>query len=155
MILIYWLRRKGEFIPHAKKLKCWLENVVVQQDPRCYLCVLSCWRFFLKQDLLFLSKDDRTRWFETKLKPCYKLGLHFLYFYMTEISNSACCSRDMIATSCEDKNIRIFYIAASTDQPLKIFKGKSRSVQIRYTKHTLRYSLHVGGCILPVLLGRF
>lgn len=34
----------------------------------------------------------------------------------------------MIATSCEDKNIRIFYIAASTDQPLKIFKGKSRSL---------------------------
>jgi hypothetical protein len=30
----------------------------------------------------------------------------------------------MIATSCEDKNIRIFYIAASTDQPLRIFKGK-------------------------------
>ena len=29
----------------------------------------------------------------------------------------------MIATSCEDTNIRIFYIAASTDNPLRVFKG--------------------------------
>ena len=32
--------------------------------------------------------------------------------------------RDMIATGCEDKCVRVFYVAASTDLPLKIFSGK-------------------------------
>lgn len=31
--------------------------------------------------------------------------------------------RDMIATGCEDKCVRVFYVAASTDLPLKIFSG--------------------------------
>ena len=39
-----------------------------------------------------------------------------------------CCltlfCRDMIATGCEDKCVRVFYVAASTDLPLKIFSGK-------------------------------
>ena len=30
----------------------------------------------------------------------------------------------MIATGCEDKCVRVFYVAASTDLPLKIFSGK-------------------------------
>lgn len=32
--------------------------------------------------------------------------------------------RDMIATGCEDKCVRVYYVAASTDLPLKIFSGK-------------------------------
>lgn len=32
-------------------------------------------------------------------------------------------SRDMIATGCEDKNVRVYYLATSSDQPLKVFTG--------------------------------
>lgn len=31
--------------------------------------------------------------------------------------------RDMIATGCEDKNVRVYYLATSSDQPLKVFAG--------------------------------
>lgn len=31
--------------------------------------------------------------------------------------------RDMIATGCEDKNVRVYYLATSSDQPLKVFTG--------------------------------
>lgn len=31
--------------------------------------------------------------------------------------------RDMMATGCEDKLVRIYYLATITDQPLKIFSG--------------------------------
>ncbi|KAM3842488.1 WD repeat-containing protein 17, partial [Diretmus argenteus] len=30
---------------------------------------------------------------------------------------------DMIATGCEDKNVRVYYLATSSDQPLKVFTG--------------------------------
>lgn len=36
------------------------------------------------------------------------------------------CYRDMIATGCEDKCVRVFYVAASTDLPLKVFSGKQQ-----------------------------
>ena len=43
----------------------------------------------------------------------------------------SCCfslfHRDMIATGCEDKCVRVFYVAASTDLPLKIFSGKDHA----------------------------
>lgn len=29
----------------------------------------------------------------------------------------------MIATGCEDKNVRVYYLATSSDQPLKVFTG--------------------------------
>lgn len=32
-------------------------------------------------------------------------------------------SRDMIATGCEDKNVRVYYLATSSEQPLKVFTG--------------------------------
>lgn len=32
----------------------------------------------------------------------------------------------MIATGCEDKCVRVFYVAASTDLPLKVFSGKQQ-----------------------------
>lgn len=34
-----------------------------------------------------------------------------------------CLCRDMIATGCEDKNVRVYYLATSSDQPLKVFTG--------------------------------
>ncbi|XP_028402254.1 WD repeat-containing protein 17-like [Dendronephthya gigantea] len=43
-------------------------------------------------------------------------------------------NRDMIATSCEDKCIRIFYIAAGTDQPLRTFKGHTaKAFHVRWS----------------------
>lgn len=36
--------------------------------------------------------------------------------------------RDMIATGCEDKNVRVYYLATSSDQPLKVFTGHSAKV---------------------------
>ena len=33
----------------------------------------------------------------------------------------------MIATGCEDKNVRVFYLATTSDQPLKVFSGESKS----------------------------
>jgi hypothetical protein len=33
--------------------------------------------------------------------------------------------RDMLATGCDDKRVRIYYLATATDQPLKIFSGKT------------------------------
>lgn len=36
---------------------------------------------------------------------------------------SLCLSRDMIATGCEDKNVRVYYLATSSEQPLKVFTG--------------------------------
>lgn len=32
-------------------------------------------------------------------------------------------NKDMIATGCEDKNVRVYYLATSSEQPLKIFTG--------------------------------
>lgn len=34
----------------------------------------------------------------------------------------------MIATGCEDKNVRVYYVATSSDQPLKIFSGHTAKV---------------------------
>lgn len=36
--------------------------------------------------------------------------------------------RDMIATGCEDKNVRVYYVATSSDQPLKVFSGHTAKV---------------------------
>lgn len=36
---------------------------------------------------------------------------------------SPCLCRDMIATGCEDKNVRVYYLATSSEQPLKVFTG--------------------------------
>ncbi|KAL8207288.1 UNVERIFIED_CONTAM: WD repeat-containing protein 17 [Gekko kuhli] len=36
--------------------------------------------------------------------------------------------RDMIATGCEDKNVRVYYLATSSDQPLKVFSGHTAKV---------------------------
>ena len=51
----------------------------------------------------------------------------------------SCCfslfHRDMIATGCEDKCVRVFYVAASTDLPLKIFSGKNHASLIDKTKY--------------------
>ena len=30
----------------------------------------------------------------------------------------------MLATGCEDKCVRIYYLATNSDQPLKVFTGK-------------------------------
>lgn len=35
----------------------------------------------------------------------------------------------MLATGCEDKCVRVFYVAASSDLPLKVFSGESRTVR--------------------------
>ncbi|XP_014826293.1 PREDICTED: WD repeat-containing protein 17 isoform X1 [Poecilia mexicana] len=32
-------------------------------------------------------------------------------------------NKDMIATGCEDRNVRVYYLATSSDQPLKVFTG--------------------------------
>jgi len=32
--------------------------------------------------------------------------------------------RDMLATGCEDKNVRVFYTATNSENPLKVFSGK-------------------------------
>ncbi|XP_056443336.1 WD repeat-containing protein 17 isoform X2 [Gadus chalcogrammus] len=32
-------------------------------------------------------------------------------------------NKDMIATGCEDKNVRVYYLATSSEQPLKVFTG--------------------------------
>ncbi|CAO2612145.1 WD repeat-containing protein 17 [Lemmus lemmus] len=37
-------------------------------------------------------------------------------------------NKDMIATGCEDKNVRIFYVATSSSQPLKVFSGHTARV---------------------------
>lgn len=37
-------------------------------------------------------------------------------------------NRDMIATGCEDKCVRVFYVAASTDLPLKTFSGHTAKI---------------------------
>ncbi|XP_053441219.1 WD repeat-containing protein 17 isoform X2 [Nycticebus coucang] len=37
-------------------------------------------------------------------------------------------NKDMIATGCEDKNVRVYYIATSSDQPLKVFSGHTAKV---------------------------
>ncbi|XP_060147597.1 WD repeat-containing protein 17 isoform X7 [Globicephala melas] len=37
-------------------------------------------------------------------------------------------NRDMIATGCEDKNVRVYYVATSSDQPLKVFSGHTEKV---------------------------
>lgn len=34
----------------------------------------------------------------------------------------------MIATGCEDKNVRVYYLATSSDQPLKVFTGHTAKV---------------------------
>lgn len=36
--------------------------------------------------------------------------------------------RDMIATGCEDKNVRVYYLATSSNQPLKVFTGHTAKV---------------------------
>lgn len=41
---------------------------------------------------------------------------------MSQCSHLSLC-RDMIATGCEDKNVRVYYLATSSDQPLKVFTG--------------------------------
>ncbi|XP_051025565.1 WD repeat-containing protein 17 [Acomys russatus] len=37
-------------------------------------------------------------------------------------------NKDMIATGCEDKNVRVFYVATSSSQPLKVFSGHTARV---------------------------
>ncbi|OWK00266.1 hypothetical protein Celaphus_00019228, partial [Cervus elaphus hippelaphus] len=37
-------------------------------------------------------------------------------------------NKDMIATGCEDKNVRVYYVATSSDQPLKVFSGHTEKV---------------------------
>ncbi|KAJ8298038.1 hypothetical protein KUTeg_024569 [Tegillarca granosa] len=37
-------------------------------------------------------------------------------------------NKDMLATGCEDKCVRVYYLAASSDQPLKIFTGHTSKV---------------------------
>uniref|UniRef100_H2ZZP2 WD repeat domain 17 n=1 Tax=Latimeria chalumnae TaxID=7897 RepID=H2ZZP2_LATCH len=37
-------------------------------------------------------------------------------------------NKDMIATGCEDKNVRVYYLATSSDQPLKVFAGHTAKV---------------------------
>ncbi|CAH1267956.1 WDR17 [Branchiostoma lanceolatum] len=37
-------------------------------------------------------------------------------------------NKDMLATGCEDKNVRVFYLATNSDQPLKIFSGHTSKV---------------------------
>ncbi|XP_052276761.1 WD repeat-containing protein 17-like isoform X3 [Dreissena polymorpha] len=37
-------------------------------------------------------------------------------------------NKDMLATGCEDGNVRVFYTATSTDKPLKIFSGHTSKV---------------------------
>uniref|UniRef100_A0A8C4RB88 WD repeat domain 17 n=1 Tax=Eptatretus burgeri TaxID=7764 RepID=A0A8C4RB88_EPTBU len=37
-------------------------------------------------------------------------------------------SSNMIATGCEDGNVRVYYLAAGSDQPLKVFKGHTAKV---------------------------
>ncbi|XP_066092130.1 WD repeat-containing protein 17 isoform X3 [Saccopteryx bilineata] len=37
-------------------------------------------------------------------------------------------NKDMIATGCEDKNVRVYYVATSSDQPLKVFSGHTAKV---------------------------
>ncbi|KAI7810539.1 WD repeat-containing protein 17 isoform X2 [Triplophysa rosa] len=37
-------------------------------------------------------------------------------------------NKDMIATGCEDKNVRVYYLATSSDQPLKVFPGHTAKV---------------------------
>ena len=36
----------------------------------------------------------------------------------------------MLATGCEDKNIRVYYLTTSNDQPLKVFTGNSDKIQL-------------------------
>ena len=33
-------------------------------------------------------------------------------------------SRDLLATGCEDKCVRVYYVASTSDQPLKVFSGR-------------------------------
>ena len=48
--------------------------------------------------------------------------------------------RDMIATGCEDKCVRVYYLATTTDQPLKVFTGNhkllSRHSPARQVQHS-------------------
>ncbi|XP_048589465.1 WD repeat-containing protein 17 isoform X2 [Nematostella vectensis] len=37
-------------------------------------------------------------------------------------------NRDMLATGCEDSNVRVYYVPANTDQPLKVFPGHTAKV---------------------------
>ncbi|XP_077158547.1 WD repeat-containing protein 17 isoform X7 [Paroedura picta] len=37
-------------------------------------------------------------------------------------------NKDMIATGCEDRNVRVYYLATSSDQPLKVFSGHTAKV---------------------------
>ncbi|XP_044537602.1 WD repeat-containing protein 17 [Gracilinanus agilis] len=37
-------------------------------------------------------------------------------------------NKDMIATGCEDKNVRVYYLATNSDQPLKVFTGHTAKV---------------------------
>ncbi|XP_064607979.1 WD repeat-containing protein 17-like isoform X2 [Liolophura sinensis] len=37
-------------------------------------------------------------------------------------------NKDMLATGCEDKNVRVYYLATSQDQALKVFSGHSSKV---------------------------
>uniref|UniRef100_A0A3Q2HD06 WD repeat domain 17 n=1 Tax=Equus caballus TaxID=9796 RepID=A0A3Q2HD06_HORSE len=37
-------------------------------------------------------------------------------------------NKDMIATGCEDKSVRVYYVATSSDQPLKMFSGHTAKV---------------------------
>lgn len=46
--------------------------------------------------------------------------------------------RDMLATGCEDKNVRVYYVPANTDMPLKVFSGGYTLViqWVLYSSHT-------------------
>lgn len=47
----------------------------------------------------------------------------------------------MIATGCEDKCVRVFYVAASTDLPLKVFSGKARVSSIKVSVDSMILTL--------------
>lgn len=38
----------------------------------------------------------------------------------------------MLATGCEDKNVRVYYLATSTDQALKVFSGMQMSIALMF-----------------------
>lgn len=59
----------------------------------------------------------------TTLRPSHLTATADMFGCIIAILPSLCLSRDMIATGCEDKNVRVYYLATSSEQPLKVFTG--------------------------------
>ncbi|EPY85782.1 hypothetical protein CB1_000350073 [Camelus ferus] len=55
------------------------------------------------------------------------LSMETVYVIVTVLQGD-CSGRDMIATGCEDRNVRVYYVATSSDQPLKVFSGHTEKV---------------------------